>query len=214
MLTLPNESDILYSAISAKGFLRMSPKEDLRVIKTKKALAEAFMQLLSEKSFEDITVNELCESAGIRRATFYKHFTDKFQYLASFTRSLRDNFDSLIWKSSKPDTTALYYTEYVNRILIFIKENQKIIENIMQSGVLPTMISVIMEQNYRDTLDRLRDSVSAGMYSVSSAETVSAMFSGGVTVAIYMWLVGGMEKSTDELASEINAIISATIGER
>ena len=214
MLTLPRESGILFSATSTKGFPRMSPKEDLRVIKTKKALAEAFMRLLSEKSFEDITVNELCESAGIRRATFYKHFTDKFQYLASFTRSLRDNFDSLIWKSSKPDTTALYYTEYVNRILIFIKENRKIIENIMKSGVLPAMISVIMEQNYRDTLDRLRDSVSAGMHSVSSAETVSAMFSGGVTLAIYMWLIGGMKKSTDELAAEINAIISATIGER
>ena len=214
MLTLPRESGILFSATSTKGFPRMSPKEDLRVIKTKKALAEAFMRLLSEKSFEDITVNELCESAGIRRATFYKHFTDKFQYLASFTRSLRDNFDSLIWKSSRPDTTALYYTEYVNRILIFIKENRKIIENIMKSGVLPAMISVIMEQNYRDTLDRLRDSVSAGMHSVSSAETVSAMFSGGVTLAIYMWLIGGMKKSTDELAAEINAIISATIGER
>ena len=129
----------------------MSPKEDLRVTKTKKALADAFMRLLSEKSFEDITINELCESAGIRRATFYKHFTDKFQYLASFTRSLRDNFDSYIWKSGKPGATAAYYTEYVNRILLFIKEHQKIIENIMKSGVLPAMISVIMEQNYRDT---------------------------------------------------------------
>ncbi len=192
----------------------MSPKEDLRVTKTKKALAEAFMQLLSVKSFEDITVNELCERAGIRRATFYKHFTDKFQYLASFTRSLRDNFDSLIWKSSKPDTTAAYYTEYVNRILLFIKENKKVIENIMKSGVLPTMISVIMEQNYRDTLDRLRDSVNAGMHSVSSTETVSAMFSGGVTTAVYMWLIGGMKKPASKLAQEINAVIRATIGEK
>lgn len=192
----------------------MSPKEDLRVIKTKKALSDAFMHLLSKKSFEDITVNELCEAAGIRRATFYKHFTDKFQYLASFTHSLRDNFDSAIWKSSNPDTTAHYYTEYVNRMLTFIKENQKIIENIMKSGVLPSMISIIMEQNYRDTLDRLRESVSAGMYSISSSETVAAMFSGGVTLAIYMWLIGGMKKPTSELAAEINAIISATIGTR
>ena len=190
----------------------MSPKEDLRVVKTKKALADSFLHLLSEKSFEDITVNELCENAGIRRATFYKHFTDKFQYLASFTRSLRYNFDSYIWKSDKPGTTAAYYTEYVNRILLFIKEHERVVQNIMKSGVLPTMISVIMEQNYEATLERLRDSVDDGMHAVSSAETTAAMFSGGITASIYIWLIGGMKKSTDELAAEINAIISATIG--
>ncbi len=190
----------------------MSPKEDLRVTKTKKALSDAFLQLLSEKSFEAITVNELCESAGIRRATFYKHFTDKFQYLASFTRSLRDNFDSLIWKSDKPGTTAEYYTEYVNRILRFIIEYRRVIENIMKSGVLPTMISVIMEQNYQATLERLNDSVNEGMHAVSSVETISAMFSGGITAAIYIWLISGMKKPASELAEEINAIINATIG--
>ena len=43
----------------------MSGKEDLRVKRTKKALTKAFMKLLSVKSFEDITVNELCDEAGI-----------------------------------------------------------------------------------------------------------------------------------------------------
>ena len=192
----------------------MSPKEDLRVIKTKTALADAFMQLLSEKSFEDITINELCDRAGIRRATFYKHFTDKFQYLASFTRSLRDKFDSSIWKSVKPGVTAAYYTEYVNRILLFIKEHQNIIENILKSGVLPAMISIIMEQNYRDTIERLKYSVAEGMLTVSSVETISAMFSGGITAAIYIWLIDGMKKPIDKLADEINAIINATIGDK
>ena len=190
----------------------MSPKEDLRVIKTKKALSDAFLQLLSEKSFEDVTVNELCERADIRRATFYKHFTDKFQYLASFTRSLRENFDSLIWKQDKPGTTAAYYTEYVNRVLMFITQHKRVIENIMNSGVLPTMISVIMEQNYEATLDRLRDSVDDGMTTVSSADTIAAMFSGGITAAIYIWIIGGMKKPSEDLAKEINAIISVTIG--
>ena len=192
----------------------MTPKEDLRVIKTKKALSKAFLKLLSEKSFEDITVNELCERADIRRATFYKHFTDKFQYLASFTRSLRNNFDSLIWKSDKPGATAAYYTEYVNRIILFVKEHRRVVENILNSGAMPTMISVIIEQNYAATLERLRDSFGAGMQAVSSAETTAAMFSGGITAAIYAWIIDGMKKPAGELAEEINAIITATIGSK
>ena len=39
----------------------MADKEDLRVQKTKTALFRAFYELLSEKSYESITVNELCE---------------------------------------------------------------------------------------------------------------------------------------------------------
>ena len=55
-------------------------KSDLRIIKTRKALYTAFTMLLGEKSFEDITVNELCENAMVRRATCYKHFADKYDF--------------------------------------------------------------------------------------------------------------------------------------
>ena len=190
----------------------INTQKDLRIIKTYAKLNRAFYEVISEQSFEDFTVFDLCERAGVRRATFYKHFTDKFQYLASFTRSLRENFDSLIWKQDKPGATAAYYTEYVNRVLMFIKQHKRVIENIMNSGVLPTMISVIMEQNYEATLDRLRDSVDDGMTTVSSADTIAAMFSGGITAAIYIWIIGGMKKPSEDLAKEINAIISVTIG--
>jgi AcrR family transcriptional regulator len=72
----------------------MEHKDDLRVRRTKKALNEAFIKLLSEKPFEDITINELCDTAGVRRATFYKHYSDKFGFLTAYTRALRDKFDS------------------------------------------------------------------------------------------------------------------------
>jgi AcrR family transcriptional regulator len=72
-------------------------KEDLRIVKTKRALSSAFLQLLREKHFEEITINELCDRAEIRRATFYKHYTDKLNFLACFTRSLRDQFDAASW---------------------------------------------------------------------------------------------------------------------
>ena len=55
-------------------------KQDLRITKTYRALTEAFFELLSQKKFEDITVNEICNRAVVRRATFYKHFGDKFEF--------------------------------------------------------------------------------------------------------------------------------------
>ena len=37
----------------------------------------AFRELLSQKPFKDITINNIVEKAGINRSTFYTHFQDK-----------------------------------------------------------------------------------------------------------------------------------------
>ena len=95
-------------------------KEDLRVQKTKKALTEKFRQLLEEKRFEDITVNELCEKAGIRRATFYKHFEDKYDFLSFVVQSLRDDFDRQVWAKKKPGRSSEYYVTYVKELIAFV----------------------------------------------------------------------------------------------
>lgn len=55
--------------------------EDRRIKKTKKAINEALWELLREKDFEEITVNDIAEKADINRATFYKHFVDKYDWL-------------------------------------------------------------------------------------------------------------------------------------
>ncbi len=56
----------------------MSQTPDLRVRRTQKMLRQAFIDLLLESSFEAITVQKLAERAMINRATFYRHYTDKF----------------------------------------------------------------------------------------------------------------------------------------
>ena len=59
----------------------MEEKTDLRIRKTYKALCDAFVTILEKKRFDDLTVNELCDEATIRRATFYKHFADMISFL-------------------------------------------------------------------------------------------------------------------------------------
>jgi len=45
------------------------------------SLQKAMLSLLSQKSFEDITVQELCEKSMLPRATFYNYFDDKYDLL-------------------------------------------------------------------------------------------------------------------------------------
>ncbi len=186
-------------------------KEDLRVRKTKRALSDAFIALLKEKHFEEITVNELCERAKIRRATFYKHYTDKLNFLACFTRSLRDSFELNFWSTEKSENTADYSIEYVKKAIEYLDNNSELVENILKSDLFPTMMTIITEQNYRDTKQRLEKSVAAGMKLHASVETSAAMFTGGVATSIYIWLLSGKKKPAAELAYEIGNMIKANI---
>ena len=189
----------------------MADREDLRVRRTKKALYDAFMQLLCEKSFDEITVNELCDVAGIRRATFYKHYSDKFDFLTAYTCLLRDRFDRQIWKSGKPIPTADYYVAYAKRLVYFVSENSIAIDNICNSNLFPSVLAIIVEQNYVDTCERLRLSVAANMELPASVEAVATMCTGGVAACVYRWVRGGRKTDPDQMAEQVGIMVSKII---
>jgi AcrR family transcriptional regulator len=57
---------------------------DPRVKRTRKLLQDALLELLAEKSFDTITVQDIAERSTINRATFYTHFVDKYELFGSF----------------------------------------------------------------------------------------------------------------------------------
>jgi AcrR family transcriptional regulator len=62
---------------------------DLRIRRTKKMLQDAFMALMAEKPFADISVQDITERAMVNRGTFYDHFADKY---ALAEHALREMF--------------------------------------------------------------------------------------------------------------------------
>ena len=51
---------------------------DLRIVKTKKAIREAFIELRKDTPLEKIRVRDLCRIALINKSTFYNHYDDVF----------------------------------------------------------------------------------------------------------------------------------------
>lgn len=65
-------------------------KTDRRVQKTRALLYEALIDLMIEKGYEAITVQDLIDRANVGRSTFYSHFEDKEQLLVSNMEQLRE----------------------------------------------------------------------------------------------------------------------------
>ena len=63
-------------------------REDPRVTRTRKLIQDAFAELLAEKSFHAISVQDIAERATVNRATFYAHFEDKYALLDHLIREL------------------------------------------------------------------------------------------------------------------------------
>jgi AcrR family transcriptional regulator len=59
----------------------LEEKLDLRAKRTRSLILQAFGALLAKKEFEAISVQDVTDKAEINRATFYKHFVDKYALL-------------------------------------------------------------------------------------------------------------------------------------
>ena len=53
-------------------------KPDRRTLKTRKAICDAFAELLYEKELHKITVQEISDKADVNRVTFYNHYLDVY----------------------------------------------------------------------------------------------------------------------------------------
>ncbi len=61
-------------------------KHDRRSQRTRSLVTSAMMDLLSEKRYDQITVQDLLERANIGRSTFYSHYFDKEDVLAALVQ--------------------------------------------------------------------------------------------------------------------------------
>src|SRR5580700_6969939 len=64
-----------------------SPAEttDPRVLRSRQMLMEALLRLLNRKEFDDLSIQEIADEAGLNRATFYLHYPDKNALLQAMT---------------------------------------------------------------------------------------------------------------------------------
>lgn len=96
-------------------------KDDLRSVKTEKALEDAMLSLLKYRNFRKVTVKDICDEAWISRATFYAHFNDKYDFLKNWLSS---------FMPVRIDTTDSYEI-MEKKINQFVKKNESILKNLL-----------------------------------------------------------------------------------
>lgn len=106
-------------------------KEYRNVSKTKKAVKDAFVKLLDEKSvINKISVKELIEEANIAKSTFYLHYSDIYSVEEEFENELISTLKEIIAKTNL-DLSSI--EESTTEILDFISYNGEIYKKLIKS---------------------------------------------------------------------------------
>ena len=90
--------------------LNRNKSPDLRVVKTHKVIREAFIMLLSEQEYNDITIQAILDCAKVNRATFYKYYSGKGDLAGQMIDDFKQEVSQLFQDRLNADSQMLQMT--------------------------------------------------------------------------------------------------------
>lgn len=75
--------------------------DDLRVVKSRRAIRSTLFTLMSEKPLEKITISELCTRAEINRKTFYRHYREIGDVITELENEILAEFSAIMRTGKK-----------------------------------------------------------------------------------------------------------------
>ncbi len=137
-------------------------KKDLRVIRTKKMIIDAFLTLVDQKGYEAITIQDIADAAMINRATFYAHFKDKPD-LYDFVMEFAISNLSVILNANQLNNSRFIHLKSIEKtlteIFVLIKEKQnffKVLTEGSSTELFRKKLSDILSTMYEETFSKLK----------------------------------------------------------
>jgi len=96
-------------------------KVDRRIAKSQEAIKKALIDLMSEKSFDEITIQDISDRANVSRGTIYLHYVDKFDLLDKLIEEHIDEMGDICESTSNLEykDANLPWFEYLDTHYLF-----------------------------------------------------------------------------------------------
>ena len=180
-------------------------EKDLRVVKTKKALFEALINLTKETEFENIKIQDICNKALINRSTFYSHYSDKYDLLCDFIESLKNELSKELSKNENIINTKEYYLEMIRIILNHIDLNKNLYYSVIMMNRNIIIMDMLIDTTIKDVNTRLQiNTLTRGDIPI---DIFSTFYLGAVSGVLVLWLKTENKYSKEEILNYIDKLI-------
>ena len=171
---------------------------------TKKAIAYTFKDLLKEKPFNKITVNDIAKKCDINRQTFYYHFKD-IKDLVEWI--CIDEVDNILKKKDECDRWEdkfLLVFKIMKEEKIFVKNiynsvSVEVIRNNLYSLVFPIIYDEILEKSKGK---RLRE---------EDKRFITDFYKYAFVSIVLNWIDNGMHENPEIIVLKVSNLITGTI---
>jgi AcrR family transcriptional regulator len=175
---------------------------DRRIQKTKKQLSQALIQLILEKGYENVTVQDILDKAEVGRSTFYAHYENKDLLLVDGPRNL--GLSLFCGESSCPGFLRLFEHGSGNLPLAKAMLGKKGGNILMDS--FRSQIAEVVREHYKDRFSRTkRDGAMLAHLSQAAGAAVCCL--------LRSWVDGDPMFTAEEMSARCQVIVDGVFRE-
>lgn len=159
--------------------------------KTQKALAGSLLSLLHKHSLQKITVNDICETAMVSRASFYVHFEDKYHLLRFALENISPRM-ALV-------PNGLNKQDLIRAVVDYVYENMNLFKNLFLKETNPELTKMLSEIFVHNISEQLEKHPQLKENSPIPIPVLSVFMAGGIVHLFLWWIGGGFSISKEEM---------------
>jgi AcrR family transcriptional regulator len=173
---------------------------DRRQRKTRAALHAALLELIADRAYGSITVEDIVNAADLARATFYAHYRDKDDLLAAVNQQLLTDLMTAVadvsWRSP-PAYTGIG----VKTILRQVDQHRDLYRLLISGAGGPDGRNAIVK-TFRETAEAVFTSASEKQARSLRLpmSLITTAFVGALLLTIEQWLEGYIDQDADAVA--------------
>lgn len=173
---------------------------DRRIARTQTAIKNALLELMSEKNFDSITIQDIADRADVNRATVYLHYLDKFDLLDKVIEEHIHNMSSLCELEADTD-----WIESTVHCVCYLENNYLFFSTILASEGAPYFRNRFVQHNIQEFKKDI--DITSGKNSGLDEEIMAEFVANAYVSVVEWWLKNGMPYSSRELAEQLGRLL-------
>lgn len=165
----------------------VATRNRLQVDERKDQLLTLGIEIFGEKSYEDVSIDEIAQRAGISKGLLYHYFSNKRNFYVECVRAGAELFDAAVQPDKELPPLERAY-QGLNRYLDFVEARAGAYQSLLSSGIgVDPEVAAIIDQSRRRIADRMLSD--AGFETpVPDLRNLARAWIGAVEAASLDWL--------------------------
>lgn len=168
-------------------------KHSSAFIRTDHAIEQAFIRLLRQKSFEELTVQDLLDETPVTRGTFYAHYRDKYEIAERMMERLSQQEQEML-----PDFSGKDFSTTTQLIESALLQNRTTAETLLRIHTDTIHLEQDIRQRHKEKYLRSSNS--------PHRETEAEIYAGAMTTLQLLYFTEKHEVLSD--AAALNSILT------